>query len=151
MLLLGFVGVCATEDIWQVRSAADASGCPLSPDLPLEICLWWTVSKVALAHCSFFFLQPLNPSLDVARYIWKGGIGGGGWVHSNGANSMAISGLHFGNALVGSEWATAILLCTNGLREQSSRPAQCPFPLGKLLSQSGQAAASWVLWLLPAR
>ena len=29
---------------------------------------------------------------------------------------MAVSGLCFENALVGSEWATAVLRCTNGLR-----------------------------------
>jgi len=60
----------------------------------------------------------------------KGRIGGGGWVHLKGADSMAISGLGFGNALVSSGWATAVLLCTNGLREQSSWPAWCPFPAG---------------------
>jgi len=32
----------------------------------------------------------------------KGGIGGGGWVHMKDADSMAVSGLSFGNALVGS-------------------------------------------------
>jgi len=37
-------------------------------------------------------------------------------VHLNGADSMAVSGLCFDNALVGSEWATAVLLCTNRLR-----------------------------------
>ena len=52
----------------------------------------------------------------------KGGIGGGGWVHLKGADSMAISGLCFKNALVGSEWATAVLLCTNGLRKQCTAP-----------------------------
>jgi len=34
----------------------------------------------------------------------KGRIGGGGWVHQKGAD-MAVSGIHFGNASVGSEWA----------------------------------------------
>jgi len=29
-------------------------------------------------------------------------------VHSKGADSMAVSLLHFGNTLVGSEWATAV-------------------------------------------
>jgi len=71
----------------------------------------------------------------------KGGIGGGGWVDPKGADSMAVFGLHFGNALVGSEWATAVLLCTNGLRKQSSCPAWLPFPAGKHLSQSGHAVA----------
>ena len=80
----------------------------------------------------------------------KGGTGGGGWVHPKGADSMwlslgsalgadsmTVSGLPFENALVGSEWATAVLLCTNGLRKQSSCPSQCPFLTGKHLSQSG--------------
>ena len=71
----------------------------------------------------------------------KGGTGGGGWVHLKGADSMAVSGLHFGNALVGSEWSTANFLCTNGLRKQSSRLARCPFSVGKPSSQSGLAAA----------
>jgi len=70
-----------------------------------------------------------------------GGIGGGGWLHLKGADSMAVSGLHFGNALVGSELATAVLLCTNGLRIQSSCRARCPFPTGKHLSQSGRVVA----------
>jgi len=51
---------------------------------------------------------------------------------------MAVSGLHFGNELVGSEWATAVLLCTNRLRKQSSCLAWRPFPVGKHLSQSGE-------------
>ena len=54
---------------------------------------------------------------------------------------MAISGLRFGNALVGSGWATAVLICTNGLRKQSSCPARHPFPAGRDLSQSGEAVA----------
>jgi len=37
-------------------------------------------------------------------------------VHPKGADSMAISGLCFRNALVGSRWTTAALQCTNGLR-----------------------------------
>jgi len=42
----------------------------------------------------------------------KRGIGGGGWVHPSSADSMAVFGLHLENALVDSEWATAVLLCT---------------------------------------
>jgi len=53
----------------------------------------------------------------------KGGIGGGGWVHPKGADSMAISGLRFENTLV------------------SSCPARHPFPMGKHLFQSGRAVA----------
>jgi len=56
-------------------------------------------------------------------------------VHSKGADSMAVSGLCFENALIGSECATAVLLCTNRLRKQSSCPARRPFPMGKHLSQ----------------
>jgi len=65
----------------------------------------------------------------------KGGIEGGGWVHPKGADSMAISGLRFRNTLGGP------LLCTNGLRKQSSSVAWYPFPAGKPFSQSGQAVA----------
>jgi len=72
----------------------------------------------------------------------KDGIRGGGWVHPKGVDSVAVSGLHFGNALVGSGWATAILLCTNGLRKQSSCPAWNPFLAGKPLFQSGRVFAS---------
>jgi len=67
----------------------------------------------------------------------KGRIGGVGWVHPKGADSMAVSGLRFENAFVGSEWATAVLLCTNRLRKQSSCNSQRPFLMGKHLSQSG--------------
>ena len=62
-------------------------------------------------------------------------------MHPKGADSMVVSGLRFENALVGSEWATAVLLCTNGSRKQSSCPARRPFPMGKHLSESGRAVA----------
>ena len=71
----------------------------------------------------------------------KGGTGGGGWVHPKGTDSMAVAGLRFENAWVSSEWATAVLLCTNGLRNKSSCLARRPFPTGKHLSQSGRAVA----------
>ena len=51
-----------------------------------------------------------------------GEIRGGGWVRPKDADSMAISGLSFRNTLVGSRWATAVLLCMNGLRN-------CPLTL----------------------
>ena len=72
----------------------------------------------------------------------KGGIGGGGWMYLNSADSMTISGFSFRNALVGSRWATAVLLCTNKLTKQSSRLARHPFLVGKPFSQSGQTFAS---------
>ena len=59
-------------------------------------------------------------------------------MHLKGADSMAISGLSFRNTLVGSGWATAILLCTNGSRKQSSHLAQHPFPAGKPFSSLGK-------------
>ena len=67
-----------------------------------------------------------------------GGIGGGGWVHLKGADSMAVSGFRFRNALVGSGWATAVLLCINRLRKQSSRPAWHPFLVGSLYPSLGE-------------
>ena len=54
---------------------------------------------------------------------------------------MAVYGLSFRNTVVGSGWATAVILCTNGLRKQSSRPARRPFPVGEPSSQSGQVVA----------
>ena len=62
-------------------------------------------------------------------------------MHPKGADSMTVSGLLFENASVGSEWATAVLLCTNGLRQQSSCHGLRPFPTGKHLSQSGREVA----------
>jgi len=62
-------------------------------------------------------------------------------VHLKGVDSMAVSGLCFSNALVGSGWAIVILLCTDGLRKTSSHPARCPFLAGKSYPSLGK-------WLL---
>jgi len=44
----------------------------------------------------------------------KGGIGGGGWVHPKGADSMAISGLSSRYTLVNWLWVGhAVLICAN--------------------------------------
>jgi len=51
--------------------------------------------------------------------------------HGQGADSMAISAFSFRNASVGSGWATAVLLCMNWLRNQSSHLARRPFLVGK--------------------
>ena len=75
---------------------------------------------------------------DRFRFSRKGRIGGGRWVHPKGADSVAVSGLCFGNALVGSGWATAVLLCTNGLRKQSSHSAQCLFLAGNHFFSLGE-------------
>jgi len=55
-----------------------------------------------------------------------------------GADSMAVSELSIRNTLIGSGWATAVILCTNGFREQSSYLERCLFLVGKLFSQPGQ-------------
>ena len=54
-------------------------------------------------HETFNFMMShlamsLGDRLCVSR---KGGARGGGWVHPNGANSMAVSGLRFEQPLVG--------------------------------------------------
>jgi len=51
-------------------------------------------------------------------------------VYPKGADSMAISGFCFENALVSSEWATAVLVCTNRLRKQFS-PCTVPISDGE--------------------
>ena len=50
----------------------------------------------------------------------EGGTGGGGWVSALSLGSMAASGLGLVKVLVGAGWAISLLLCTNGLRKQSS-------------------------------
>jgi len=60
-------------------------------------------------------------------------------VHLKGANSMATSGLGYGNALVGTGWVISLLLCMTGLRKQSSGLAGTPFLTTKLFSRSALA------------
>ena len=57
----------------------------------------------------------------------KGRTRGGGFVHPKVTNSMAVSGLSFGNTLVGTGWAISVLLCTKGIRNQSSHLVGPPF------------------------
>ena len=47
----------------------------------------------------------------------KGGTGGGGWVHLEGANSMAVSGLRDRKVLVGTGRAISAVFGINGLRK----------------------------------
>ena len=47
----------------------------------------------------------------------KGGTGGDGWVHLEGANSMAVSGLCSRKVLVGTGRAISIVFGTNGVRK----------------------------------
>jgi len=50
----------------------------------------------------------------------KGGKGGGWRVYPNGVNIMAVSELSYRKALVGLGWVISLLLCTIGVRKQSS-------------------------------
>ena len=69
----------------------------------------------------------------------EGGAGGGGWVHPKGADSMAVFGLSLEEPLVGAQRATSVLLCTNGLKKQSSSLVGPPFLAVKHFSQSSRA------------
>jgi len=68
----------------------------------------------------------------------KGEIGGGGWVHPKGTHSMAVSVLRFRNTLVGSVWVTAVLLCTNGLRNSPLALHGTHFQQGSLYPSLGK-------------
>ena len=58
----------------------------------------------------------------------KGGTGGGGWVHSKGANSMAMSGLVLRSDLVGTGRAIAVLFGINGVINKRSHLVGPPDP-----------------------
>ena len=72
----------------------------------------------------------------------EGGTGGGGWVSASSLGSMAASGLGLEKVLAGAGWAISLLLCTNGLRKQSSRLVGFPFLAVKRFSRSRQAMVS---------
>ena len=57
----------------------------------------------------------------------KGGTGGGGWVHPEAANSMAVSGLTCRKALVGTGMAISVLFGINRLRNKPSYIVGPPF------------------------
>ena len=58
----------------------------------------------------------------------KGGTGGGGWVHPEGANSVAVSGLRGRKVLVGTGKAISAVFGINGLRKELSCLVGPPFP-----------------------
>jgi len=62
----------------------------------------------------------------------KGGTGRDGWVHPQGANSMAVSGLISGNDLVGTGRAISVLFGVNGIRNKRSHLVEPPFPAFKV-------------------
>ena len=66
----------------------------------------------------------------------KGKTEGGGQVSTLGPGSMAAFGLCSRKPLVGTVWAISLLLCTNGLRKQSSGHVGSPFLAVKLFTHS---------------
>ena len=61
----------------------------------------------------------------------KGRIGGGGWVHQKGANSMAVSGLVCRNDLVGTGKAISVIFGINAVRNKRSHLVGPWFPAFK--------------------
>jgi len=55
-----------------------------------------------------------------------------------GADSVVVSELRFENTLIGFEWAIAVLLCTNGLRKQSSALHSAHFRRGSIYPSLGE-------------
>ena len=74
-----------------------------------------------LQHETFSFIrQHLCPAISLGDRFCdsrKGGTGGGGWVHPEGANSMAVSGLRGRKVLVGTGRAISITFGINGVRK----------------------------------
>jgi len=70
----------------------------------------------------------------------NGGIGGGGWVHLKGANSIAASEVISRNDLVGTGRAISVLFGLNGVRSKRSHLVGPPFPGFKA---GFSATASW--------
>ena len=86
---------------------------------------------------SIYELNPLSPNVAYQRETFsfmmshpamsllgdrfcdsrKGGTGGGGRVHPERANSMAVSGLHGRKVLVGTGKAISAVISINGLRK----------------------------------
>ena len=65
---------------------------------------------------------------DMFCFSRKGMIGGGGWVHPKGANSMNASGLIPRSDLVDTGRAISILYGINGVRNNRSHLVGPPFP-----------------------
>ena len=84
-----------------------------------------------IRHETFSFMMSLPSFGDRFCFSNKGGIGGGGWVHLQCANSMAMSGLVSRNDLVGTGRATSVLFGINGVRNKQSHLVGSPFPAFK--------------------
>ena len=76
-------------------------------------------SDALRCHETFSFMMS-HPAMSLRDRLCasrKGGAGGGGWVHLEGANSMAVSGLRDRKVLVGTERAISAVFGINGLRK----------------------------------
>ena len=76
-------------------------------------------SDALRCHETFSFMMS-HPAMSLRDRLCasrKGGAGGGGWVHPEGANSMAVSGLRDRKVLVGTERAISAVFGINGLRK----------------------------------
>ena len=71
----------------------------------------------------------------------KGKIGGGGWMHPKGANSMAASGLVFRSDLVGTEKTISVLFGINRVGNKQFHLVGPPFPAFKARFS---ATAGWL-------
>jgi len=100
------------------------------------------VHSRCICHKVFSFMMSLLAMTfwDRLCFSRKAGIGGGGWVHPKGANSMATSGHISRSDLVGTGRAISVLSGVNGVRNKQSHLVGPPFPASKagLL-----ATASW--------
>ena len=77
-------------------------------------------SNVAYLQRETFSFMMSHPAMSLGDRFCdsrKGGTGGGGWVHPEGANSMAVSGLHGRKMLVTTGKAISTIFGINGLRK----------------------------------
>jgi len=82
-------------------------------------------------HCetfSFVISLPAMSFRDRFYFSRKGRIGGGGWVHLKGANSMAVYVLISRNDLVGTGRDISVHFGLNGVRNKQSHLVGPPFP-----------------------
>ena len=94
--------------------------------------------KRILASYNFQLVMSL-PAMSLGLRLCasrKGGTGGGGQVSTLGPGNMAASGLSCRKPLVIPGWAISLLMCTNGLRKQSSGHVGPPFLAVRLFSRS---------------
>ena len=75
--------------------------------------------NVAYLQCEAFSFMMSHPAMSLGDRFCdsrKGGTGGGGWMHPEGANSMAVSGLRDRKVLVGTGRVISAVFGINGLK-----------------------------------